>query len=270
MTALFWFTIRQILGQRKLWLSVAALLFPAAIAVLVRSVGGDHAARHAWEMYHVLMQRVLITVLVPLVCLLYGTALIGAEVEQRTLAYLTTRRLHRATVLLVRFAATWSALTVLFALALLALHLGVTWRSPLSMVGDAGATWAPGTDLRAYLAIAPAGAAGYLAVFTTVSLAFRRPLIVAVVYFVLFELVLGNLPVPIQRLSISHALRQTMVTRMPAVRRLYELPPELSEIIYPPGQTGTDALLIVVALLLLASSVLMTCRELVPARISRD
>ena len=92
MFALFCFTIRQFFGQRKLWLAAAMLLFPAVVVVLVRSVGGGHGAEHRWEMYHVLVQFVLIMLLMPLVCLLYGTALVGAEIEQRTLVYLTTRR----------------------------------------------------------------------------------------------------------------------------------------------------------------------------------
>ncbi len=197
MLALFFFTIRQIFGQRKLWLTAAMLLFPAAVVLLVRGTGGAHQARHQWEMYHVLMQFVMITGLMPLVCLLYGTALIGAEVEQRTLVYLTTRRLRRATVLLVRFVATWLALSALFAAAMLALHLCVTLRPAVEPEWRPMQAWQPWNDFRVYVAIAPAGAAGFLAVFTTIGLIFGRPLIVSVIYTVLFELVLGNLPLPI-------------------------------------------------------------------------
>ena len=270
MVALFVFTIRQIALQRKLWLSAAILLFPAAIVVLVRGVNPDPGHRHLWEMYHVLMQFALIMVLMPLVCLLYGTALIGAEVEQRTLVYLTTRRLHRATVLLVRFAATWVALTALFALAILALHAGATLGTAAGAVPSARTPRLPWHALVVYLSIAPAGAAGFLAVFTTISLIFSRPLIVSILYLVLFEIVLGNLPLPARRLSISHPLRQTMIHQIPGLRRLYDLPPDLVDLIYPPNQTGTATLLIIVAVLLVVACVLMTGRELVPARVGRD
>jgi ABC-2 type transport system permease protein len=270
MFALFAFTVRQILGQRKLWLTAVILLFPAAIVVLVRSFGGEPRGGDLWDMYHVLMQFLLIMLLIPLVCLLYGTALVGAEIEQRTLVYLTTRRLHRATVLLVRFAATWVTLSVLFALAILALHVCVTLRAAVGTLPHTQIAWQPWHDLRAYLAVAPAGAAGFLALFTTISLVFRRPLIFSVLYVVVFELVVGNLPLLARRLSIGHLLRQTLVQQNPVLRRLYELPDFIADLVYPPGQTGTSMLLTLVAVLLLVSGLLMTVRELTPARVGRD
>ncbi len=270
MLALFTFTLRQMLMQRKLWLAVAMLLFPAAVAVVVRCVGGAADSLRLWQMYHVLMQFVLIVPLMPLVSLLYGTALIGGEVEQRTLVYLTTRRLHRASVLLVRFAAAWLALSMLFGLAILALHVCVTLSAPSGAVPSTGTAWQPWQDLRGYLLIAPAGAAGYLALFTAISLVFSRALMASVLYVIMFELVLGNLPVLARRLSISHLLRQTIVQQIPGVRGLYELRPEIINLVYPPGQTGTWMLLIVVAGLLAMASVLMTVRELMPSRVSRD
>ncbi|MEW6249907.1 MAG: hypothetical protein AB1716_04615 [Planctomycetota bacterium] len=267
MIALFGFTLRQILTQHKLWLALLILLFPSGILVLVRSVAGDLRSNELWEAYHVLMQFLLLMLMLPLVCLLYGTALIGAEVEQRTVIYLLTRRLHRATVLLVRFGATWAALTILCAAAMLVLHVTVTYRT-----GAAAAEigWRPWHELRVYLALAPAATAGFLAVFTTISLAFGRPLIISTAYFVVFELVLANLPVQARQLSISHLLRQTLVAEIPRVRRLQQLPVEIADLVYPAGVTGVWTLVLVVAVLLAGAALLMTVRELVPARVSRD
>ena len=250
--------------QRKVLLAVAILLFPGAVAVLARSVGGERSAREMWEIYHVLMQFLLMLVLMPLVSMLYGTALIGGEVEQRTLVYLTTRRLRRATVLLVRFAATWLVLSLLVALSLFVLHVCTTMRA------DPAGDWQPWQDLRGYLSVAPAGAAGFLAVFTTISLVFGRPLIVSTAYVVVFEVILSNLPVLARRLSIAHPLRQTMVQRIPNIQQLYEVPEGIVDIVYPAGQTGTWTLVTAVAVLLVVASALMTMRELVPARVSRD
>ena len=85
-----------------------------------------------------------------------------------------------------------------------------------------------------------------------------------------FEVVLGNLPAPVRRLSISHPLRQTMARQIPGVVRLYELPTDFADLVYPAGQTGTWSMIVIVAVLLVTACVLMTIRELVPARISRD
>jgi len=268
--ALCGFTLRQILGQRKLWLTIAILLFPAAVVVLVRSVGGGRATRDVWEMYHVLMQFVLLMLLMPLVALSYGTALIGAEVEQRTLAYLTTRRLRRGSVLLIRFAATWLVLSALFALAMLALHICVTLHVGVGAVPGTRIVWEPTRDLGFYLALAPAGAGAFLAVFTAISLLFSRPLIVSAIYLAVSELVLGNLPAPVRRLSVSHPLRHFLAEHIPGGRQLYQLPAPILADIYPAGETGLWSLLAITVVLLAAALILMTFRELVPARVSRD
>ncbi len=269
MVALFGFTLRQIFGQRKLWLAVALLLLPAAITVLIWAVGGEQTLKHRWEAYHVLMQM-LIGLLVPLVCMLYGNALLGAEIEQRTIVYLLTRRLHRATVLLVRFAAVWLALTVLCELALLAAHLCATMSSEAVASPASGGSWQPWVAWRVYAGVTALGVAGYLAVFTTISVVFARSLIVSVVYFVLFELIIANLPLTASAASITHHLRQTVMDRMPEVRGLYDWPREVLEQVFPVGETGIDNLLLAVAVLLGLASVLVTFRELVPARVSRD
>lgn len=268
MIALFWFTARQVLVQRKILLAVALLLFPAAMAVLVRNLAGERTAREIWMMYHVLMQFTMFSLLMPLVCMLYGTSLIGAEVEQRTLIYLTTRRLRRITVLLVRFAATWVVLSALFGLGVLALHGGMITGQDLS--GGNADWWQPANDLSCYLALAPAAAAGFLAVFTTLSLVFGRPLLISAIYLLVFELMLGNMPLSIRRLSISHPLRQTMVNKMPRIERLYDFPKDMEELIYPAGANGTLTLMITVAALLAVASVLIRTRELVPSKVSRD
>lgn len=270
MAALFTFSIRQILGQQKLWLAAMILLFPSIVVVLMRSVGGGPRHGHLWEIYHVMMQFLLIMLMMPLTCILYGTSLIGAEVEQRTLVYLTTRRLRRATVLLVRFAATWLTLSGLAMLAIFVLHLCVTFGMTNAKNSFTSEAWEPWRDLRAYLAIAPAGIAGFLAVFATISLIFGRPLIVSVIYFVLFELIIGNLPVQARIASISHLLRKTLIQQIPEIQRLFKLQVDINRIVYPPDETGNWMLLVLVGLLLAAASVLVTSRELVPARVSRD
>jgi ABC-2 type transport system permease protein len=269
MLTLFGFTIRQILGQRKLWLAAGLLLLPSAIVVLVRAVGGEQASEHRWETYHVLVWM-MIMVLVPLVCMLYGTALIGAEIEQRTFVYLATRRLHRATVLLIRYAATWMALTALCELALLAAHLCATASGGAIAMPGSDVLWQPWPDLRCYALVVALGVAGYVAVFTAISLIFARSLIASVVYFVLVELIVGNLPLAASSLSLNHHLQQTIMSEIPQARRLHDMPKETLDQLFPPGETGTETVLLATAVLLAFAATLVTVRELVPARVGRD
>ena len=150
-TALFNFTIRQTLVNRKIWLTLLILAGPCALVILIRGFA-DPPPRgdDLWEMYHVLVQFFLVMGLVPLICLVHGTSLVGADVESRTVLYLITRRMRRATVFLVKFIATALVLVGLCDLGMIALHLCV-------MVGQeapsatAGASWNPAHDLRCYL-----------------------------------------------------------------------------------------------------------------------
>ncbi len=126
MKALFLFTFRQVLLERKVLLSVLLFLIPAALGFLVRSLENAESAHDLWERYHGPMNWLLLTLIIPIVCMLYGTALIGAEVESRTLVYLITRRLRRGTVLLVRFVAVALVITLLSEAATL-LHFAVAF-----------------------------------------------------------------------------------------------------------------------------------------------
>ena len=103
--ALFFFTVRQSLRDMKFWLVVAALFLPCLLAGVVRYFGPPPTLERVWSLYHGMIQFMFLLGLIPLACMIYGSGLIGAEVESRTITYLITRTLKRRTVLTVRFAA---------------------------------------------------------------------------------------------------------------------------------------------------------------------
>lgn len=273
MIALFNFTIRQTLLNRKLWLTVLMLAAPCVLVAVVRSVAPPFdTAKELWEMYHVLAQFMLIMGLVPLICMVHGTSLIGADVENRTVVYLITRRTRRSTVLLVKFAATALVLAVLCDLAMLGLHLcafsAVQMESLIipSRLSD----WDPAGDLRCYLLIIPLAVVGFLAIFNLIGLVSSRPLGISVGYLVVFELILSNLPVRARVYSLLHQLRVMMADAMPRVINLYELPRELREELYGQGANAVPELLAIVLGALILSAALITIRELTPTRMSRE
>ena len=78
---LFLFTIRQTLWSRKIWLSLLVLSGPSALLLLIRNLA-QHSMQGVeplWQMYHVMVQFFLVMGLIPLVCMIYGSARIGAE-----------------------------------------------------------------------------------------------------------------------------------------------------------------------------------------------
>lgn len=272
MVALFWFTVRQTLLQRKIWLTLLLLAGPCALTLLVRQFGSYSDVQDVWERYHGSMQFLMFMLVLPLICMLCGTSLIGSEVESRTLVYLLTRKMRRATVLLVRFAASTVALALLLELALLAQYacaVGGVDLAGLEGSGGDGA-WQPFDELLCYLYVGPLGVAAFLAVFTLIGLLAARPLSVAIVYLVVVELIVSNVPVGPRVYTIGHQLRLTMFNAIPGMEQLYEVTPDQMAQYFPPGSTGTGALCGLVLVALLLGCVLMTTRELVPAKIARE
>ena len=271
--ALFNFTVRQTLLNRKIWLTLLILAVPCALMLLIRNFEPEiPKARDLWEMYHVPAQFFLGMVLVPLVCLVHGTALIGAEVEAKTIVYLITRRMRRATVLLVKFIATALVLAVLCDLGMVGLHLcALAGRDLPGLVAhSAYSDWHPAGELRYYLMIIPLEVLCFLAIFNLIGLMTARPLALSVFYLITVEVVLSNIPVRARMYSLLHHVRVTLLGVMPRVADLYELPPKLHEELYPPGATALPELFGIVVAALVLSGLLITLRELMPTKVSRE
>jgi hypothetical protein len=271
--ALFTFTMRQTLVNRRIWLTVLLLSAPCALILVIRGVAPPvERVKELWEMYHVSSHFLLISLLVPLVCMVHGTALIGAEVEARTIAYLTTRRMRRGTLMLVKFAGTALVLAVLCDLALVAFHLcglagrDLTSLAPWSAVPD----WQPTRDLGHYLLVIPVEVVSFLAIFNFVALIFARPLAISAFYLITMELVISNIPAKVAKYSLLYHLRMLIGAEMPRVLRLQELPPDLHEKMYPQGVSMLPQLLGIILVALVLSGLLVTFRELVPTKVARD
>ncbi len=271
--ALFDFTIRQTLLNRKIWLTLLILAAPCALLLVIRSVAEPNISiRTLWERYNGSAHILLMSVLVPLVCMVHGTALIGADVEARTITYLITRRMRRTTVLLVKFVATVLVLAVLCDLAMVVLHLcALAGQDMSSIFADTRYTdWNPTSDLYHYLMVIPITVLSFLAIFSLISLLTARPLAFSVFYMVTVELILSNIPVRARMYSLLHDLRVTLAGMVPRMADLYELPQDLRDELYPQGATALPELLGIVIVALVLSSLLATVRELMPVKVSRE
>lgn len=264
MLALFNFTLRQCLRDLKFWLTVVALFLPCVLVGVVRYFGPAQSPDRAWMLYQGLTHFMLLLVLVPLASMIYGTGLIGAEVESRTITYLITRRLRRRTVLAVRFVAIWIALTAACWAGLVALHLCVVARRNWTGMdhGTLGG-WNVTAELFDYMVLIPVAVGGFLAVFALIGIVFSRPLAWSLVYFVMFELILGNIPADVNQYSLVRHLRGWAVTR---VANLERLNPEM--MIADSG--GLRNVILVGGVSLILACVWIGRRELVPGKVARD
>jgi ABC-2 type transport system permease protein len=191
---LFWLTF-----DRLLWSSATlAVLFPLAICVVVlgrwRFDGGDSDAfdRFSGEFVFTLFAGFV----VPICALAYATTSIGSEREDGTLLFLLLRPIPRALALLVKFAAT---------LPLVVGGIVIGYWLACRQVGPVG-----GLAFRLYLAPLVGMSLAYAGLFHLFAVCLRHATIMAVVYALFVEFVLGNTPGIVKRVAVSFYGRSIM------------------------------------------------------------
>ncbi len=118
MKALFILSLRQMLGGKKIWILAVFLSLPILLlaGVLVAS-GFDFPEDEEVDIEGFAMSAFLYIMYPQSLCilasLLFGSSLLAGEIEDKTLTYLFTRALPRWKVLLGKYLATASVLSVL-------------------------------------------------------------------------------------------------------------------------------------------------------------
>jgi ABC-2 type transport system permease protein len=209
-------TARSLLGRRRSLLLVLLALLPVAIAFLVQlsgraGIGGEGVAT-------AIMDRLLVTTLLPIVGLVFGTAALGAELEDGTAVFLLVKPIDRWRIVVAKL--------------IVAVGLSIALVAPASFV--AGAILQPGgTGLSGAVGAAVGTAVGatvYATVFFALSLVTGRALAIGLIYVLVWEGILAGLLEGIRVLSI----------------RQYTL--AISDAIGRPGVTNPDRLDVTTAL----------------------
>jgi len=185
-------TARQLLGRRRTLLMGLLAVVPALLALIYRlggsesgSVSGDR------EFLTGLFDALLITLLLPLVALLFGTAAFGAEIEDGTVIYLLAKPVGRLRLVVAKLAVAAGATFVLVGGSILSAGLIVLLGVPDGLGLVVG-----------YLVGAASGAVLYGAVFVALSLVTGRALIAGLLYVLIWEGLLAGLFAGIRVLSI--------------------------------------------------------------------
>ncbi len=204
---LYVLTLRQFLHGKR-WMVVAVLfLLPAGLAVLVRFLDPDVPS----IILEFLFAFMLIPqALLPLLALIYASGMIHDEQEEQTITYLLVRPLPRWALYVVKLLATLSItvlLTVVFtAITYAAIYVGRDVSSPEVLRRFGNAAW-----IHALAVVA------YCCFFGLLSLVTKRALIVGIIYSVVFEGLLANLPFGIRLLTIIYYARLIAYRTLPFI-----------------------------------------------------
>jgi len=177
-------TLRQLLGRRRtillLLLAGVMLLLALGLRIGADPVTRAHAAARMLEIFGT-------ATLMPLVALLFGTATLGAELEEGTAIYLLAKPIPRWVILLTKLivASVCSILLTSIPMLLAGLLAG----APIGLAV-------------AFAVAAAAGSVIYCALFVTLSLVTSRALVVGLGYVLIWEGVLAGLFAGTQTFSV--------------------------------------------------------------------
>jgi len=197
LTTLYVLTLRQYVHGKR-WM-VMGLLFvlPAALAILLRAT----APRIPGGGLEFLIVFMLIPqALLPLVALVYASGMLQDEQEEQTITYLLIRPIPKWALYLVKLLATLTTTVILTAfftaLTYAAIYVG----------GDSGGE---NILLRCLKAMSIHGLAviAYCCLFGLIGVFTKRTLLAGIVYIVIIEGVLANLPFGIRLITVIYYAR---------------------------------------------------------------
>ena len=182
-------TVRALLLQKRT-IALALLAYAPALMAFVFAVGARADANHH-RFYSHLVQDLMVPVVTALVSLVVGVSAIGDEREDGTILYLVATPQSRLRLVVAKVAAAWTASLLLLVPSLI-ISGALSLRSGLT-AGLIG--WPLAGVVLASLA--------YCAASVLLSLYARRPIVIGVLYVILWEGSIATFAASAAKLSIS-------------------------------------------------------------------
>jgi ABC-2 type transport system permease protein len=186
-------TARGLLGRRRFLLLLPLPVILIGITALAHALKPDDAVQWAGPIVH----GFGLAVLLPLIALIAGTGVLGAEIEDGTIVHILTKPLPRRQIVVAKLVVA-SVVTIGFAAV------------PMFVAGLIADSVRFGAALAAASAV---GSVAYCALFLLLSLMTRRPVLVGLVYVLLWEALLGNVLAGTRALSVQQYVL-TLATRI--------------------------------------------------------
>lgn len=189
------------LSLRRQWWSTNSImvllpLIGGGLFLLRRHYGDSGDPTRGFRAFSEFVIVIYASFFVPICAIAYGAAGISGDREDHTLVFLLTRPVPRPLILLAKFGASWP-LT-------LGVAVGSFWVY-CQLAGDAGKT--------AFAVYGPAVAlmtTAYVCLFQFFAVWLRHATIVALIYALFMELLIGNMPGIVKRMAVNYYGRSLM------------------------------------------------------------
>lgn len=180
-------TLRGLVDRRRFWLMVLLAAVPVLIALIGRVFGEGMSGEDIFD-------PLIVSTVLPLVALVFGTAALGTEIDDGTIVFLLTKPIRRLRITLAK-GVTATALTA---------GLVVPATILTGLIAGAG-NGEPGEATLAYALAVAVGAAAYTMAFVALSAFTSRALAAGLAYILLWEGVLSGLFEGTKTFSIRQA-----------------------------------------------------------------
>ncbi|HEU5108647.1 MAG TPA: ABC transporter permease subunit [Micromonosporaceae bacterium] len=177
-----WITARGLFGRRRFLLLVPLPLLVIGLAVIGRATG---EVPEEWGPPVIIGMG--FAVVLPVVSLIVGTGVLGSEIDDGTVVHVLSKPLPRRDIIFAKLAVAFGVTAATVAI-------------PMYVAGVLADSVAFGLALVGASAV---GAAAYCALFLALSLVTRRPVLLGLVYILLWEGLLGNIVRGTRVLSIQ-------------------------------------------------------------------
>jgi ABC-type transport system involved in multi-copper enzyme maturation permease subunit len=243
----FDFSLGQMLWSRRsvfLGLLVGAPILLAgivrgfAVAGWLPVVNGSQVGGPA--LFGVIMWLLFVRFVVPVLGIFYGTSLIADEVDDKTITYLFTRPVSRASVLFGKYLSYLACVVLLLLPSIIIIYF--------LLVPIGGSIGQAFPLLAADLGMVAIGVAAYGAVFAFVGASLKRPLIVGLVFAFGWEQTVLLIPGYLKRLTVAYYLQALVPHAMPQESALSTLLSALQDL--PSVGLSLGCLAVIVALAL--------------------
>ena len=194
---LYALTLRQHLHGKR-WIALVLLfMLPAGLAILIRNTGPGVPSTF---LEFVLSWMLIPQALLPLVALLYASGIIQDEQEDQTITYLLIRPLPKWLLYVVKMAATWTTTVLLVIVLTILTYVAIYARSGAGLA-DGFQRCRKASEIHSLAVVA------YSSIFGLLGLLTKRSLVVGMIYTVVVEGLLANLPLSVRMGTVIYYCR---------------------------------------------------------------
>ncbi|HLF77573.1 MAG TPA: ABC transporter permease [Dehalococcoidia bacterium] len=184
-------TLRELVSRKSTLLLLGLAAIPPIIALIFRLSDPSDVNPERWTA-RVLFIGLMVTAVLPLTALLFGTTVIGDEIEDGTAVYLLTKPVPRWQILLPKLTAAWiMTCALLLPSTLIAGFLALNGRGDSAIV-------------LGFAVAVPVGALAYNTVFVMLSVVTSRALIAGLIYVFIWEGAITGIFAGTRYMSIRH------------------------------------------------------------------